>query len=408
MERISKNFIWMAAANAAGSVFSIAIFIYLARKLEPTAFGYFSYAQTLIFYLMNFVDLGLATYGIREIAKNKARASEYVSEIVSFRILVAVVLLTVLMAAVVFVDKGHTIKVLLMGSSLMLFSSALASEWAFQGLEKMHMVFASFFSVGAMQLALFYLMVKGPDDLLIAPLAYVAAYVPVIVIFLRRLRFKPLLRIWDLKRIGTYLTSSLVIWCISIFAQVYNNFDIVILGFFRQGREVGDFTIARRVVGGIAFLLVFLANAALPRFSSSFHANDMVQFKHSVRKFVKLGAALTVLLFLPAIIFGKYIILATVGSRYLEARLPLGIMMAGLVLVLFNLPFSTALIAISREKDVLAQTLASAAMSVALNLFFMPRYGMVGASISFFLAEVLGLVWILMMYDRRINRAYSG
>lgn len=93
MENLSKNFTWLAAANVVSSLFGAALFIYLARILGPDAFGYFSYAFTITFFLANFVDMGLSTYGIREIAKNKSRVSDYASEIVSFRLLTAGALL---------------------------------------------------------------------------------------------------------------------------------------------------------------------------------------------------------------------------------------------------------------------------------------------------------------------------
>jgi O-antigen/teichoic acid export membrane protein len=89
VENLSKNFIWLAAANIVSSLFGMILFIYLARVLGPDSFGYLSYALTITFFLANFVDMGLSTYGIREIAKNTARVSDYVSEIASFRFLIA-------------------------------------------------------------------------------------------------------------------------------------------------------------------------------------------------------------------------------------------------------------------------------------------------------------------------------
>ena len=93
MERLEKNFIWMAAANMVGSLFSISLFIYLARTLKAEAFGTVSYAHSFAFYLLNFVDLGLTTYGIREVAKDRSKVSEYVSGIVSFRLVIAAIML---------------------------------------------------------------------------------------------------------------------------------------------------------------------------------------------------------------------------------------------------------------------------------------------------------------------------
>ncbi len=402
MEKLSKNFIWLAAANIISSLFSITIFIYLARVLKPEAFGYLSYAQTLIFYLLNFVDLGLSIYGIREVSKNRVRAREYVSEIVSFKFLIAGLLFAAFLVTMFFSRNTLLLKILMAESALLLLTSALTTEWAFQGLEKMQMVFVSLATTTGLQLALIYTFVKGPNDLLKVPILYSLGTIPIILLFLRIFSFKPMLNALYLKNIKFYLSSSLVIWSISIFAQVYNGLDIVLLGLFRNPTEVSYFTVARRAVGGITLLLIVIVNALLPRLSCTF-ASDMLEFKKSVRKFLKLAIVLTFAVFLPIMIFDKWFIMLTFGNEYLPSRAPLNIMMGGIILVLFNLPFSTALIAACFEKEVLKQVAACACISVAMNLIMMPRYGMTGAAISFLMTEAVALAWILTAYRKKIK-----
>ena len=129
MEKLSKNFIWLAAANIVSSLFGTVLFIYLARMLGPDSFGYFSYALTITFFLANFVDMGLSTYGIREIAKNRERAVDYASEIVSFRFLVASLLFFLLVIATILSSHSSILKAIIIASSLMLFTFSLATEW---------------------------------------------------------------------------------------------------------------------------------------------------------------------------------------------------------------------------------------------------------------------------------------
>ena len=401
MEKLFKNFIWMAAANVVSSLFSVILFIYLARVLMPEALGYLSYTFTIIFFLANFIDLGLSTYGAREIAKDRARTSEYASEIVSFRLVIAFVLAVAFVILALFY-RLSILKILIIESSLMLFTFGFATEWAFQGMEKMHMVFISSATTAILQVSLIFGFVKGPGDLLNVPLLYFIATLPIVLIFLRRLNFRLKMENVDFKRMKLYLSSSLVIWSISLFAQVYNNLDILILGFFRKIDEVGYYTITRRFIDGAALFMVFLSNALFPLLSRTFN-KDMHQFKEATNKFLKIGILLAVVLFLPVMFLGKAVISITVGSEYIPAVIPLRIMFFGFVLVILNLPYSTGLIASGFEKEVLKQAVASAAVSVASNLMLIPRYGMVGASISFVLAEAVALAWILHIYNSKIK-----
>ncbi len=402
MEKLEKNFLWLSAANVTASFFGIILFIYLARVLQAESFGYLSYATTFVFYLLNFTDFGLSTYGIREIAKDKARVREYVSNIISFKIIIATILFTCFIIAVSLSFQSQLLKVLMAEAALLIFTSALATEWVFQGAEKMHMVFISLATTSFLQLVLSYIFVKGPADILKVPLITFLGTLPIIVIFLRRLHFKLCLGYLDLGRIKAYLASSIAIWAISVFAQTYNGLDIVILGLFRRPEEVGCFTIARRAIGGAALLMVVLANAVLPHLSSHFSKNTE-QFNSATKKFLRLSIGVMVLVFLPIILFSKEFIEITVGSQYIPAAIPLKIMAMSLVLVLFNLPYSTGLIAAGLEREVLKQAVASAALSIISNFILIPRYGMIGAAISFFLAESLALAWILHVYRNKIE-----
>ncbi len=386
------------------SLFGAALFIYLARMLGPDAFGYFSYAFTITFFLSNFVDMGLSTYGIREIAKNRPRFGVYASEIVSFRFLAASALFLLLAIVTILSSHSAALKAIIIASSLLLFTFSFSTEWVFQGIEKMGMVFISFAVTSSLQLGLVCLFVRKPQDLLKAPIIFFLATLPIAFSYLKILNFKALLKREDIKKIFSYLSSSLVIWSISIFAQVYNGLDIFILGLFRPIEEVGYFTIARRVIGAFILFMVFLTNALLPRLSYAF-CSDPELFKSTTRKFLRLATTLTIFVLLPAIFLCEKILVFAVGPEYSPAVLPLNIMIVGLIFVLFNLPYSTGLIACGMEKDVMIQTAASAVLSLLINFIIIPRYGIIGASISFTIVEIFAFVWIFWIYEKKIRHA---
>lgn len=403
MERLDKNFLWLSAANIIGSFFNIIIFIYLARVLGAESFGYLSYATTIVLYLFNFVDLGLSTYGTREVAKDRSRLSELVSNILSFKFALAFVLFFVFAAIVSLTSQPLLIKVLLCEVALTLFTASLAAEWAFQGLEKMHMIFVSLAATSFLQLCLNLAFVRGPQDLLNAPIVSFIAPIPVIALFLIMLSFRPRVRRMETASIKKYLSSALAIWAISAFVQIYNNMDIVMLGFFRSPEEVGYFTVARRVIGGAGLVMMVLAGAAMPHLSASF-IRDKAKFRSATSKFLKLSLFAIIILFVPVMIFAKKIISMTVGAQYLPAAEPVQLMMVAVIFIMFNLPFSTGLIAAGFERDVLKQAAASAALSIFSNFILTPKYGMIGASISFILAEGLALSWILCLYNIKIRK----
>ena len=133
------------------------------------------------------------------------------------------------------------------------------------------------------------------------------------------------------------------------------------------------------------------------------HNKSPEQFASATRSFLKLSVFLAIVIAAPLILASDRLITLTVGPEYLAAGVPLKIMAVGLLFILFNLPHSTGLVAGGFEKDVLKQAVASASLSVAANFFLIPAYGMTGAAVSFVLAEMLALIWILVLYKKRIN-----
>jgi O-antigen/teichoic acid export membrane protein len=246
------------------------------------------------------------------------------------------------------------------------------------------------------------IFVKGPQDLLRFPVISFLSALPIITIYLKKLSFKPELLKPNLKRIKSYLSSSLVLWSISLLVQIYNGVDIIIMGVFRPPAEVGCYAIARRAVGGIGLLMVFFAGATLPRLSATF-AKDAMEFDQATRKFLRLSVALIIAVVLPLAFFARDIIHFTVGGEYLSAVHPFLILLCGLAIVMFNLPFSTGLIAAGLERDVLKQAFASASVNLISNFILIEKYGMIGASFSFVMAELVALVWILTVYRKRIG-----
>jgi len=401
MKKLTKNFIWMASANAVSGIINVFLYIYLARKLGAAKFGRFSFAQALVLYMFNFVDLGLSTFGAREVAKDTSRVSKFVSDIVSLRFLVSGFLYLVFIAAAILSRETVEMKTIMVLMALWFFSFAFATEWAFQGLEKMHMVFISLVTTSSLQCLLIFLFVKGNLYFISLPAILFLATLPIIIIYLRILHFKFKLRDIDYKAIKIYLSSSLVIWTVSLFAQVYNGFDIVMMGWLRSASEVGYFTVARRFIGGITLFSIFLANAALPRYSATY-LEGRSSFKANTVHFFKTVALIGIIL-LSLILFSKEIIVLAVGSEYLVANVSFKILMVGVVFVLLNLPFSTALIAAGLEKEVLKQAIASAVLNVGLNFYLIPRMGMEGAALSFVYAEALAVIWMVWIYRKRIT-----
>ena len=88
-------------------------------------------------------------------------------------------------------------------------------------------------------------------------------------------------------------------------------------------------------------------------------------------------------LFAPSIISILY------GSEYQGAVLPLRILSLNIIAVFISMTFAQPLLLIGKEKKYLSIVAWSAGLNLILNLFFIPRYGMLGAASTTVFAEGL-------------------
>lgn len=75
--RIYKNTLYLGAAEIVSKILQFVIMLYAARLLSKEHFGKFSFALSLSLIAIVFADLGINTFLIRKISRDKRLASKY-------------------------------------------------------------------------------------------------------------------------------------------------------------------------------------------------------------------------------------------------------------------------------------------------------------------------------------------
>lgn len=168
--------------------------------------------------------------------------------------------------------------------------------------------------------------------------------------------------------------------------------DILIMGFFREPKEVGIYAIASRLALGVGMPADSLGASLAPQYSALTGKNDFtglsVLYKTSTRWIFLFSSLVSIIL-----IFGSQIILSLFGKDFKEGVLPLCLLTFG---QLFSAAFGTNGTLITQTghpKINLVNAIGIGLFNVALLLFLVPRYGAVGAAsasaISLILVNIL-------------------
>ncbi len=399
--RIAGNLFYLFSGEFFSSGLAFLSAVYLARVLTDEGFGYWAFVQSIILYLALAVDMGLSTFGAREIAHNRKRTALYIANIISIRALLAVVLYGLFMGLILVLKIPGELKLLFAGGALWLFPHALNPEFAFQGLEKMYGVSISRSGLQLFFLLLVVTLVNGRDDLIKVPL-YRAAGAAITVVLLWYV-FKivypaPIWRHRDVKQWRPFVSVSMVM-ALSVAAnRIYYTFDTIMLGLLKQPETVAWYNAAYKVI------LLFIGLAALVQFAfgptfSKFRAEVDVLSKY-VRVFVLILGLSGALAAGVLIVLNRLIIDLLFDAGYIHSAEILIYLACSLPVIFLVTAFLAPLLYIGHHKQYLYTVLYGAAINVVLNAAAIPVYGYLGAAAVTVFSSAVMLVRGVLYFHR--------
>ncbi len=397
-----KNFFSLATAEIISRLVGFVTTAYLARVLGAEAFGKLGFAQSFVSYFIIFGILGLNTYGIREVARDRERMKVLVGEILGLQIATTVLSCILLVGIALVLPKPDEVKWLIVVLSLSVFTHCLTMDWVFRGLEQMEWVAIVGLIRNALYLVLIFSLVHGAVDLLLAAVTIVVSEFATVVAFymLYRSRYGSILPVFASDHWSGILRSSLPLASVSLLIQIYYQLDIVMLGLWTTDVITGWYVSASTILLSIFGLGSLLGSTLYPTLSrllreSPERAKILLQYA------VRLVIAGSLPMAVGGIILAPQIITFVYGTGYEGAVLAFRVLLVSVVLSFCSIPYTTTLIARDARRYFLAATAAGAVINVFLNLLWIPRYQHVGAAAATVAAEV-SVFAISYYYGRRV------
>ncbi len=383
MKRIAKNLFHLLTGEAFSSFLAFVTTIWLARRLTDEGFGHWAFVQSLLLYLMLIVDLGLSTYGMREIARKNNDAPDIISQILKIRFVMAILLFIICVPFFYILNINNELRLLLWGGIFIVFAQALKPEFALQGLEKMQGVAA--FRIGWRILYLLPLLiwVHARSDLWMVgffrTLSEMIAAIFIWYLLLKKIKisFSNKL-VWN--DVKPSLKVSLVMAASIVVIRVYYSFDTFLLGIMDQPQVVGWYNAAYKVILLFIGITVILQTGFAP---------SMTRLKNNIQALNDLVAQYSAVLCLSAgvvcaflIIFSKQIILRLFGTGFSQSIPVLSLLSVSCFIIITSTTFLSPLLFTDRQVDYFKTSLAGAVVNVILNIITIPKFSYYGAVYS--------------------------
>lgn len=406
VKKVRNNFISLIGGEIFSRILGVVLFIILARYLGPEDFGIYSLALSFYMIFSLISNAGLSTLLVKDVAREKEIASKYIGSIIVIKSILSIACIILLMFLVWILDYPFkTTLAILIYSIALIFSSHMETfSSLFRAYEVMQ--YSSLINIlrSIIGFSLVLTAVYMHLGLLEIAGAQVLSFVIVFFIFLyftnkRFVTIKPLFDGMLIKRLLLGALPFLMTGTVSI---INAKVDVVMLSKLGSESMVGLYSAANELIFTLYVIPNLLSTAIFPVISRK--SKESI---NSIAEMCNLSSKILITLGVPMgigiLILSPQIIHLIYGQHFIDSIIVLQILSITVILTFSRAVFSWALTAIDKVNLALIEYIICLVINIVLNTFLIPRYGLIGVSITNIIVAVFGNVFLLYMLNRYIK-----
>ncbi|MGN9196609.1 flippase [Blautia massiliensis (ex Liu et al. 2021)] len=409
---LKLNFIMNAFLTMSSFIFPLITFPYVSRVLSPVGMGKVSFATSLISYFQMFAQLGIPTYGIRACAKvrdNREELTRTVHELLMLNLIMDLISYTFLTIILILNQKIYEERLLYIILSMTIFLSTIGVEWLYKAMEEYSYITIRSIIFKIIAIFAMFMLIRDQNDYTIYGFITIFASSASNI-----LNFINMHKYIDMKFMGNYnlkrhLKPVAVFFAMACATTIYTNLDTVMLGFMTTDADVGYYNAAIKIKTILVSIVTSLGTVLLPRASYYVEQGLFENFKQIGKKALNFVVIIAIPLMVYFILFAKETICFLTGTDYMEAIIPMQLIMPTLVLIgITNILGIQILIPLGREKIVLCSEIIGAVIDLIINWILIPLIASSGAAIGTMFAEFSVLIVQYVALKKDVNYIFKS
>lgn len=400
---IFGNLFWVTLAGGLSWLLSSATMIYAARMIGTEAFGMLTFGLSITSYATILVNNGLLIWGVRAIARERARAGSIVVIINGLQLLLAsfAYTLQLLIAYTFFAPPERTLIAL---CGLLLFALAFSMQWVCMGLEQFKLLGINQGSVNLVALLVTVAFVRTPADVGLVPLIMAGSQIGAAVLLFLWLYRRGLLR-FDTLHLGqtwTIMRESFPLGISGAMLVAMRHTNNIALQLFHGAAMLGIFSAAYRLIEILSTIVSVFSNVFLPRMTAAAQEN-IHRATMYMRWYVRLLMSVAFFIGTLFLVEAPHIITTLYGEHFAASITSMRMM--GLV-VIFNFAatvYTTGLLALGYDRTYFWSICTALVLALGGSLLFIPTHGLHGAGTL--VASLDMTIWLLTLPTYRRNIA---
>lgn len=404
---IIKNTAFVTLGKVALKVMTFLFSVYVVRGLGDDRFGQYSIVLAFAGLFSIFVELGMTQYVMREIAQDRSKTQSLFWNLVALRFLLAIfgIIGITLGAVVVGYSPELVLGIFIHTCGFLLYAFLAPLTTVLTANERLDYV-TGLTILGQLIFILlgtiFLLSGWGFISLIVASLIGVPLQIGLAAWTIRHhhmatLSFQVEPRVWP-----RLIRSGLPFGIISLTLIIAFSIDTVMLSMYQPGHVVGWYNVAYNLVFSLMFFVEGFNEAIVPSLSRTY-VNDPTHVERWYHRSVKFMTILSLPIAVGGMLVAFPLICFLYTDEFLPSALALQILIWDVPLLMFTSFCGNMTTVISEERAAARIYSINAAANVILNLYAIPRFGLVGASLVTVITDLIGALQFYFLLRRKLH-----
>ncbi|MBI5680689.1 MAG: flippase [Methanobacterium sp.] len=396
---LAKNTTVLLISQIISYILAFLYTIYTANYLGVAGFGVLTVAIALGGIFSIITDFGLSVIIVREVARDKSLAKQYIWNATALKIILGVI---TVIAAVVFVTiKGYPAQtagvIYLITLSFVIGGISGIFSSIFQAHEKMEYQSIALIINSILMFAGILIIIQYKLDIVILALFY-------LIISLLLLFFSVIICAWkfslpkievDLSFWKPLIMDAYPLALTSLFAFIAFRVDTILLFMISGDYATGLYGASYRLMEALMFIPSVYATSILPIFSR-FHVSSKDRMKIYYVKSLKYLGILGLPIAVGTTLLANKIILFIYKGDYAQSAVVLQILIWAIPIIFLAYILGASITSINKQHETVRVTLIAMILNIALNIILIPKYSYIAASVITVLTELT--VFLLYFY----------
>ncbi len=392
---IAKNTTYLLISTLINYSIGFFTLILTARYLGVEGFGILSLAFAITSIFGIFIDFGLGTLTVREVARDKSLSNKYLTNVVAIKLLLSLLIFFLIASVTTLIgypqNEVNVIYLITISMIIGTFNGTFTS--IFIAHEKVEYQSFSTLINGILIFIGVLIVIHLKLDIISFASIYIicntAALLYCIIIYAWKFfwpKFEINLNFWK-----ALLKESWPFAITNVFATIYYYIDSVLLSILVNTEVVGWYNAAYRLILVLLFIPVILNTVLFPIMSKRYiESKDSLNLIY--QKYFKYMMVIAIPIGIGTTVLANKIIILIYGTNYANSVIALQILVWSSVIIFMTSAFSRLLEASNNQLVLTKIAALCAVLNVILNIIFIPKFSYIAASIITVITELFALI----------------